>query len=94
MKQFEFQFVWGGKKNSFGIDVIAGNVEEAVIKANRFFNTSDEPLIVNHPDVERASIHVATKITARNIDTIYGPLDQTSSMNYTVAQFRKLQIHM
>jgi hypothetical protein len=91
MKQFEFQFVWGTKRHSFGIDIVAGNVDEAVIKANRYFNTSDEPLLANHPDIERASIHVATKVTAQNIDTIYGPLNQTHSMNYTVAQFRKLQ---
>ena len=50
MKLFEFQFRWGTKHHSFGIDVNARSIEEAVTKADRFFDSDDAVHAANHPD--------------------------------------------
>src|SRR5438093_10279913 len=67
MKTFEFQFRWGGKHRCFGIDVNAVSIEEAVTKANGFFDSDDALCPVNHPDAERVWVNVTTPVTARNL---------------------------
>jgi formylmethanofuran dehydrogenase subunit E len=89
MNTFEFQFRWGGKRSAFGIDVNAPTIDEAVTKANRFFNSDATVSPVNHPDAERVWINVTTPITPRNIASIYGPLGKPECRDYTVAQWRR-----
>jgi formylmethanofuran dehydrogenase subunit E len=89
MNTFEFQFRWGGKRSAFGIDVNASTIEEAVTKANRFFNSDATVSPVNRPDAERVWINVTTPITPKNIASIYGPLGKPECRDYTVAQWRR-----
>jgi len=70
MNMFEFQFRWGRKRSAFGVDVNAPTIDEAVTKANRFFNSNATVSPVNHPDAERLWINVATPITPKNIGSI------------------------
>jgi len=61
MNMFEFQFRRGGKRSSFGVDVNAPTIDEAVTKANRFFNsdvTGDErrQVLVSGPQLPHEAI--------------------------------------
>ncbi len=89
MNTFEFQFRWGGKRQCFGIDVNASSIEEAVAKANRFFDSDDAVHPVNHPDAERLWVNMTASVTDRHIASIYGPLEDPDPGNFTVAQWRK-----
>ena len=89
MKTFEFHFLWGGKRQCFGIDVNAASIEETVEKANRFFDSDDAVRPANHPDAERVWLHVTAPVTAREITCIYGPLDDPECRDFTVARWRK-----
>ena len=89
MKTFEFQFRWGRTRYCFGIDVNAVSIEEAVTKANRFFDSDDALCPVNHPDAERVWVNVTTPVTARNLASIYGPLGHPECRHCSVSQWRK-----
>src|ERR1043166_677710 len=89
MKTFEFQFRWGGKRQCFGIDVNAVSIEEALAKANRFFDSDDAIHPANHPDAARLWINVAAPITVRDIASIHGPLDEPECLDFSVTQWRR-----
>ena len=89
MKTFEFQFRWGAMRRCFGIDVNSPTIEEALVKANRFFDSDDALCPVNHPDAERVWVNVAAPVTAKNIASIYGPLNEPECRNWSVSQWRK-----
>ena len=89
MKLFEFQFRWGTKHHSFGIDVNARSIEEAVTKADRFFDSDDAVHAANHPDAERLWVNVAAPVTLRSIANIHGPLGDPGCRDFTVRQWRK-----
>ncbi len=89
MNLFEFQFRWGTKLHSFGIDVNARSIEEAVTKANRFFDGDEAVRPANYPDVERLWVNVIAPVTARDIGNIYGPLGDPKCRDFTVARWRK-----
>ena len=82
---YEFQFRWGGKTRAFGIDVNADTLEEAVTKANAYFD-SDDLLTPQSTQIERAWILVTKPVTARDIRTIFD-----SETHLTVAEFRRLR---
>lgn len=89
MKTFEFQFRWGGKRRCFGIDVNAVSIEEAVAKANRFFDSDDAIHPLDHPDAQRLWINVTAPVTTRNIASIHGPLEEDDCGDVTAAQWRR-----
>jgi hypothetical protein len=91
MNTFEFQFRWGEKRSSFGIDVNASTIEEAVAKANRFFDSDQALHPCNSPDAERMWINVTSQIVPRNIASIYGPLGEPECRAWSVAQWRKAE---
>lgn len=89
MNIFEFQFRWGGQRQCFGVDVNAKDIEEAITKANRFFDTDEAVHAIKHRDAQRLWINVAALVTARNIASIYGPLGEPHCRDFTVAQWCK-----
>jgi hypothetical protein len=89
MKTFEFQFRWAGKRSSLGIDVNATSIEEAVAKANCFFESDETVHPVNHPDAEKLWVQVTAPASSKDIASIYGPMEDPDCGSHTVAQWRR-----
>ena len=70
MKQYEFQFVFKSEEHSFGFDVYASTIKEAVEKANNFFD-SVQTLPCSHNDVERVWLNGV--VTEESIGGIFDP---------------------
>lgn len=90
MITYEFQFRWHfGRHAAFGIDVLASSIEEAVVKANAYFDCDECENIPVGRHAERVWVNLTRPVTARDICTIYEIAGDGQS--YTVTQFRKLQ---
>jgi hypothetical protein len=87
MKQYEFQFRWGGIKRSFGLDVMAGGITEAVEKANHFLDQAVPLISSGASGVERVWINVTDQATERDIAIIYD-----GEQDYTVKRFKALEL--
>lgn len=89
MKEFIFQFTFSGAGFSFGFDVAAPTLPEALRRANTWID-EDHQFAAYHGAVQYASFFLLRPVAETDLETI---LDPESGLQYTVAAFQAITAH-